>query len=179
MNVVLQARARMVAGEIDLATGNEKAAMNQLDHAVSQVAGKVRAVVGRAVLAQPPGDKDLGKAVGQRELHVGVGLVVAQQDVEARLALLDEVVFERQRLVLVGHQDVFQIDGLAHQRAGLGVGLRGFQQIRPDARAQVLGLAHVDHLALGVLVEVHAGLRGQSADFLVEVHEAEPCQFRQ
>jgi len=32
-----------------------------------------------------------------RELDVRVGLVVAQQDVEARLILLDQVVLERQR----------------------------------------------------------------------------------
>jgi hypothetical protein len=51
MNVVLQAGAGMIAGEIDLATGNEKAAMDQLDDAPGQAAGKVGAVVGRAVLA--------------------------------------------------------------------------------------------------------------------------------
>ena len=63
------------------------------------------------------------------------------------------------------------IDGLAHERAGLGVGLRGFKQVGADARAQVVGLADVDDLALGVLVEIHAGLGGQGADFLVEIHE--------
>jgi len=147
--------------------------MDELDDAVGQVAGKVRAVVGGAVLAQPAGDEDLGKPVGEGQLDVGVSLVVAQQDVETGLALLDEVVFKGQGLVLVGHQNVVQIDGLAHQRAGLGVGLRGFKKIRADARAQVLGLAHVDDLALGVLVEVNAGLGGEGADFLVEVHGGE------
>ena len=171
MNVVLQAGAGMVAREIDLAAGQKKAAMDQLDDAVGEVAGKIRAVVRRAVLAQAARDEDLGKAVGQRQLDVGIGLVVAQQDVEARLALLDEVVFKRQRLVLVGDQDVVDIDGLAHQRAGLGVGLRGLQQVGAHPRAQVFRLAHIDDLALGVLVEVHAGLGGQSADFLVEVHD--------
>ena len=171
MNVVLQAGAGMIAREIDLATGDKKAAMDELDHAIGEVAGKVGAEVGGAVLAQAAGDKDLGKAVGEGELDVGVGLVVAQQDVEARLALLDEIVFEGQGLVLVGDEDVFEIDGLAHQRAGLRVGLRGFKQIGAHAGAQVLGLAHIDDFALGVLVEIHAGLGGQGADFLVEVHD--------
>ena len=170
MNVVLQAGALVVAGEIDLATGNEKAAMDQLDDAPSQVAGKVWAVVGRAVLQQPPRHEDLGEAVPHRQLDVGIAFVVLEQNVEARLALLDQVGFERQRLGLVADQDVFQINGLAHQRARFGVGLRRLQQVRANARAQVLGLAHVDHRALGVLVEVDAGLRGQSADFLVKVH---------
>ena len=170
VDVVLQAGAGMVAGEIDLATGNEKAAMDELDDAIGEVAGKVGAVVGGAVLAQAAGDEDFGKAVGQRELDVGVGLVVAEQDVEAGLALLDEVVFKGQGFVFVGDQDVVEIDGLAHQRAGFGVGLGGFQEIRADARAQVFGLADVDDLALGVLVEIHAGLGGEGADFLVEIH---------
>ena len=66
MDVVLQAGAGMVAGEIDLATGNEKTAMDELDNAVGEVAGKVGAIVGRAVLAQAAGDEDLGKAIGAR-----------------------------------------------------------------------------------------------------------------
>ena len=170
MNVVLQAGAGMVAREIDLAAGEEKAAMDEFDDAVGEIAGKVRAVVGGAVLAQAAGDEDFGEAVGEGELDVGVGLVVAQQDVEARLALLDEVVFEGERFVLVGDEDVVDVDGLAHERAGFGVGLRGFKQVGADAGAQVLGLADVDDLALGVLVEVHAGLGGEGADFLVEIH---------
>ena len=176
VNVVLQAGAGMIAREIDLATGQQKAAMNEFDHAVGEVAGKVRAVIGRAVLAQAARDEDLGKAVGECELDVGVGLVVAQQDVESRLALLDEIVFEREGLVLVGDENVFEIDGLAHERAGFGVGLRGLEQIGAHARAEIVGLAHVDDFALGVLVEIHAGLGGQGADFLVEIHEEGPVR---
>ena len=146
--------------------------MDELDDAVGEVAGKVGAVIGGAVLAQPAGDEDFGKAIGERELYVGVGLVVAQQDVEARLALLDEVVFEGEGLVLVGYEDVVEVDGLAHERAGLGVGLRSLEQIGTDARAQVIRLAHVDHFAVGILVEIHAGLGWQAADFLVQVHGA-------
>ena len=177
VNVVLQAGAGVVAREVDLATGQKKAAVDQLDYAIGKVAGKVGAVIGCAVFAQTPRDKDLGKAVGERELDVGVGLVVAQQDVEARLALLDEVVFEGEGLVLIGDKDVFDIDGLAHERAGFGVGLRGFKQIGAHARAEIVGLAHIDDFALGVLVEIHAGLGGQGADFFVEIHEKRPARM--
>ncbi len=103
--------------------GMRKLRWMTIDEAVREVAGEIGAEVGGAVLAQAAGDEDLGVAVGERELDVGVGLVVAQQNVEARLALLDEVVFERERFVLVGDGDVFEVDGLAHERAGLGVGL--------------------------------------------------------
>ena len=177
LDVVLQAGARVVAREVDLATGDEEAAVDEVDQAVREVAGKVGAEVGAAVLAQAAGDEDFGIAVGERELDVGVGLVVAQQDVEARLALLDEVVFEREGFVLVGDGDVVHVDGLAHQRAGLGVGLRRFEEVGANARPQVLRLADVDHLALGVLVEIAAGERGEGADFRVEIHEGAEFKF--
>ena len=172
MNVVLQAGAGMVAREVDLATGQQKAAVNEFDHAVGEVAGKVGAVVGGAVFAQSARDEDLGEAVGEGELDVRVGLIVAQQDVEARLALLDEVVLESKGLMLVGDENVLDIDGLSHERAGFGVGLRRFKQIRADAGAQVFGLADIDHFAFCVLVEIHPGLGGKCADFLVEVHKS-------
>ena len=167
MDVVLQAGARMVAREIDFATGDEKAAVDEFDDAVGEVAGKVGAVVGGAVFAQAAGDEDFGEAIGEGEFDVGVGLVVAEQDVEARLALLDEVVFKSEGFVLVGDEDVVDVDGLAHEGAGFGVGLGGFKKVGADAGAEVLGLADVDDLALGVLIEVDAGLGGEEADFLV------------
>ena len=170
MNVVLQAGALVVAGEIDLATGQQEAAMDQFDDTVGEVAGKVGAVVGGAVLAEAAGDEDLGIAIGERELYVWVGLVVAQEDVEARLALLDQVVFEGEGFVLVGDEDVVDVDGLAHEGAGFGVCLGGLKQVGADAGAEVLGLPDVDDLAFGVLVEVHAWLGGEKADFLDEIH---------
>ncbi len=171
LDVVLQAGARMVAREIDLAAWNEEAAMDQVDETVGQVAGKVGAEVRAAVFAETPGDEDLWIAVAEGELDVGVGLVVAQQDVEARLLLLDEVVFECERFVLVGDGDVLDIDGLAHEGAGLGVGLGRLQKVADRTRrAQVFRLADVDDLALGVLVEVAAGLGGDGSNFLVEIH---------
>ena len=65
----------------------------------------------------------------------------------------------------------FDIDGLTHQRAGLRIFPAAFVEVAGHAAAQILGLAHVNDFTLGVLVEIHAGLRGQNADFLVEVHK--------
>jgi hypothetical protein len=48
MNVVLQAGARVIAREINLAAGQQEAAMNELDHAIGEVAGEVWAVVERS-----------------------------------------------------------------------------------------------------------------------------------
>ena len=72
--------------------------------------------------------------------------------------------------MLVGNKDVVDVDSLAHERAGFGVGLGGCQQVGADAGAKVIRLADVDDLAFGVFVEIHAGLGGEDADFLVEIH---------
>ena len=146
--------------------------MDQIDNAIRQVGREVRAIVSAAIFAQSARHIDARPAFAQRELHVRIRLVVAQQDVEARLALLDEIIFKRQRLFVVGDDDVFDIHRLAHQRAGLGVFPSPFVEIAGDAAPQVLRLAHIDHLALGVLVEIHARLGRNGADFGLQVHGA-------
>ena len=119
LDVELQAGPRMVAVQVDLAAWDQKRAMDQVDDAVRKVAGKVRTEVLAAILAQLARHEHLRVPVAHRQLHVRVGFVIAQENVEARLALLDQVVLKRERLVLVGNLDVIHIDGLAHQRARL------------------------------------------------------------
>ena len=160
----------MKAREIHFARGNQKIAVNQIDDAISEIGREIRTVVDTAILAQPARDINPRPALAQSEFHVRISFVVAQQDVEARLALLDEVVFERQRLFIIGDDDVVDIDGFAHQGAGLRVLPAAFVKIAGHAAAQVLRLAHVDDFALGVLVEIHAGLGRDGADFGEEVH---------
>ena len=160
----------MKAREVHLARRNQKIAVDEIDDAIREIGREVGAIVGAAVLAQAARDVDARPALAQRELHVRVSLVVAQQDVEARLALLDEIVFERQRFFVVGDDDVIDVDGFAHQRAGLRVLPAAFVEIAGDAAAQVLRLAHVDDFAFGVFVEIHAGLGGDGADFGQEIH---------
>ncbi len=116
-------------------------------------------------------------AVAQRELDVGVGLIVTEQNVEARLALLDEVVFQRERFPLVCDENVLEIDGLAHEGTGFCVGLVGGKKIGPHARAQVFCLSDVDHLAFGVLVEVTAGAGRECAYFVVQIHGKLPSTW--
>ena len=145
-------------------------AVNQIDDAIGEIGREVGAVIGAAIFAQAAGYEDAGIALGQGQFYVGVSLIVAQQDVEARLLLLDEVIFEGQRFFVIGDDDVVNVYGFADQRAGFGVFPAAFVEVRRDARAQVLRLAHVDDFALGVLVEIHAGGGGEAADFLGEIH---------
>ena len=59
LDVVLQAGARVVAVEVHLARRDEEAAVDEVDQPIGQVAGKERAKIGAAVLAQAAGDEDL------------------------------------------------------------------------------------------------------------------------
>src|ERR1039458_1400243 len=111
----------------------------------------IGAEVGGAVFAQTARDVDPRIFFG-RQFDVRISLVVAQQDVEARLVLLDEVVFERQRFLLVIDLDVLDVARLGDERAGLDVGQLVFREVAADAVAQDLSLAHVDDAAGAVLI---------------------------
>ncbi len=80
------------------------------------------------------------------------------------------MVFKREGFLVIGDHDVVDIGRLAHKRARLRIFPTPFMKIRRDPRAQILRLANVDDLALGVLVEVHAGRSGNRADFGSKVH---------
>ena len=82
--------------------------VDEMDEAMSEIARKIRTVIGGPVFLQPSGDVDARKAlVG--ELDVWIGLVVAQQDVVARLVLLDEIVLECQRFFVVVDKDIVDV----------------------------------------------------------------------
>ena len=91
------------------------------------------------------GDQDVGK-----------GFVIAQQHVVAGFQLLDEVLFQEQRLG-------FGARGQEHHRRclknhlGNAAGMAGGAGIVGDPRLEVARLADVQHFALGVEHPVNAG----------------------
>ena len=134
----------MKSGEIHFAGRNQKIAVDQIDDAIREIGREIGTVIRAAVFAQAARDVNPRPALAQREFHVGIGLVVAQQDVESRLALLDKIVLQRQRLFVVRDDNVVNVDRLAHQRASLGVLPSAFVKIAGHAAAQILRLADVD-----------------------------------
>ena len=100
VDVIFEAWMRMLAREIDVARRDLEVAMNKVHKAMRQVGREVRPKVGGSILAQAPRDIHPRVAFGG-ELDVGVGFIVPQQDVVARLPLLDEVVFECERFLFV------------------------------------------------------------------------------
>ncbi len=121
MNVVLKARPRMFAREIHRAGRHQEVFMDQVNHAIGEVRGKIRPKINGAIFLQATRDINARILFIRGVLNVRICFVVAKQDVEFRLVLLDEVVFERQRFFLVVDDDIFQIGDLANERSGLGV----------------------------------------------------------
>src|SRR6202522_2640523 len=93
MDVKLQAGMRMRAREIHFARGNLEVAMDEMHQPVRQVAREIRAVVDGTVLDEAA-RHIYARILLVGELDVRESLVVPQQDVEARLPLLDEIVLD-------------------------------------------------------------------------------------
>src|SRR5438445_248887 len=87
----------MKARQIHFARGNQKMPVDQVNNPVRQVGREVGAVVGAAIFSKAARDIDSRESLPQSELYVRRSLIVAQQDVETRLCLLDATIFESKR----------------------------------------------------------------------------------
>ncbi len=168
LDVVVQARAAAAPAGLGSGAGAEHEDLRE------QVEGAAHALgVGVGTEVGAPGPVALAGEVDAREVLVegdrdeGVGLVVAQADVEARAVLLDEALLGEQRLGLGGDDEALDVLDAAHHlgmaRAAWHI---GFGEVRGDALADRLGLADVEHAALAVAEQVDAGLVGKAAALL-------------
>ena len=120
-----------------------------------------------AVPLHPAGQQHLGKRLlGDHDK--GVGLVVPEQDIVARLVMPHQVLFTDQGLDLIGHHDPIQVGDLGQHAPGLEILASGSLKIGAHPVAQHLGLADVDGLALGVLEQVYPRLPGQALELVLE-----------
>ncbi len=147
MDVILQAGPWMTPAQIHGARRHQKMLVDQMNQPVSEAGREVRPEVGRAVFVQPARHIDAWVFLERRVTDVGIGLVVAQEDVELRHVPLDEIVFKRQRLFLVVHDDVVKVGNFANERTGLGVLPARFEEVRFDAAAQRARLSDVEDFA--------------------------------
>jgi hypothetical protein len=113
---------------------------------------------------------DARERLVHRDRDVGIGLVVAQPDVEARLVLLDEVLLDEQRLGLRADEDeLHRVDRIDHlERAAR----HRIGEMAGDPLLDGLGLADVDDLPGLVAEQVHARAVGQLAARLGEAGAA-------
>jgi len=127
----LQARMLVEPGQVDLAGRDFEVPVNEAHQPVGQIGRKVWPVIRRSVFPQPARDVNPRIfLIGQ--LDIRVSFVVAKQDIEARLPLLDQVIFESQRLFFVVDQDVFQVCRGRDQAGGLGIQQPLFRKIIPN-----------------------------------------------
>ncbi len=120
MNVKLQARLGMIARQIHFAGGHQEVTVNEMHQPVRQISREIRPVIRRAIFAQTPCNIH-ARVFFAGELDVWIGLVVSQQDVEARLPLLDEIILQRERLFLVVDQDVVDVASFGEERICLRI----------------------------------------------------------
>ena len=109
---------------------------------------------------ESPHHQHTRKRLAERHGNARIALVVPERDVELRVVLLDQVVFEEQGLRLAGSDDGVQIGHLPQQETVLRAVPVIAGEIVADPRAETFGLAHVDDFAFRVLPEVHPGTLG-------------------
>ena len=136
-----------------------------------QIAREIRAIVTGAVFENAPGDVD-ARIFFVGEFDVREGFVIAQEDVEARFVLLDEVVFKGERFLIVIDLNKINVARFGDETTGLGFRQPVFIEVTPYAAAKILRLADVEILPFAIFVKVNARLGGKLRYFLAEFHLA-------
>ena len=166
LDLVLQARAVAVAEVVVGAAPQQEVLLDDFQGLAHGHRGSVGAEVAAAVLDDAAGGED-ARPVAPGHLDAQVALVVLEADVVARLVLLDEVVLEDQRFLLVaGHQGL-DVLHLAHEEGHVRAAVAA-PQVGAHPRAQLLGLAHVNDLAAAVPHQVDAGPGGQRVELVLQ-----------
>ena len=96
----------------------------------------------------------------RRDLQIRITLVVAKENVVARVERLDQVVLEQQRLGLGANDRRLHPNDLADHVADARAAVVLLEVAR-HALAQIARLADVEHRVLRVEIAVHAGQAGQ------------------
>ncbi len=158
----MQAGTRAVLKKRIAAIANQEQLLQVVERLAHRAAAGIRPEVTPLAGARPAVETQPRKRMVGGDVDVGVALVVPQQDVEPRLVLLDQVVFEQQRLRFgVGHRHLDARHEL-HHRGGLCRRLRAMKVARHPF-FQVPRLADIDDLVLRVEHAIHAGAMGQRA----------------
>ena len=161
LDVVVEAGAAGAAAGLRALAGAELEQLaEQVERLAHPLGAREGAEVGAAGAVLLAGEVDARVVLVEADRDVGVGLVVAEADVEARPVALDEALLGEQRLGLVGgDQDVEAVDPRGEPRLAAG-------EVRGDPFADRARLADVEQLAVAVVEEVDAGGVGQLAALL-------------
>ncbi len=114
------------------------------------------------------GEHHPGILVVYRDGDVRERFVVAQPDVERGSMPLDEVLLEMKRLDLAAGDDHLDIGHARRQELDRGPAVGRLLEVRANAGAERLRLAHVQHLARVVAEQVDARLRRERLELILD-----------
>jgi hypothetical protein len=186
LDVVEEARppeGSLALPDVDRAGPEGEEAADQVHRLVDAARRGVGAEVAAAVGVQLPRPLDAREVLAERDPDVRVALVVLEADVEARLVALDQVGLEEERLRDRVRQRVLDV-GDAVDRLADPVHLavpgsgRLLLPVAAHARAEVLGLADVQHGPARVAHEVDAGPGRQAGERGFELRGHAPMLHR-
>src|SRR5262249_11366032 len=110
LDVVVQARGAAAPAGVGGGAGAEHEDLREeVERAGDALGVGVGAEVGAALAVALAGEVDAGVVLVEGDRDEGIGLVVAQADVEARAVLLDEALLGEQRLGLGGDDDALDV----------------------------------------------------------------------
>ncbi len=139
---------RQLAGAIG------KQLLQQIERLVHGLRIRERPEVTRGSVAERACPQDAREVLAERDLHVGIGLVVLEPDVVARLVLLDEARLEE---ICLGdrprHRELDAVRALDHADVA---DIQGRAEVRPDPIAKNVGFPDVEDAPAAVLEQVDA-----------------------
>ncbi len=118
--------------------------MDEGENATREIGREIRAEVGSAIFLNFAGEVDARIFFVERELDVGISLVVDKTDVEFWLVALDEIVFEGEGFARIVEDNGVEVGNLAGERASFGVHPARFEEVGTDAAAERCGFADVE-----------------------------------
>ncbi|MCY1526627.1 hypothetical protein D9M68_616630 [compost metagenome] len=155
LDLVLQAGPCAVFEVAVFTLADQEGFLQQVEAFANRPRAGVRAKIAAFLLLRPTVDAQPW-VIAIREKYVGIGLIVAQQDVVGRPPLLDQCLFEQQGFGFIGGNRGFDLDDPGHQRSGLRR-QTALAEVARQAFLQVFRLADIEQLGVRIEHAVNAG----------------------
>ena len=168
LDLILQARPCAIAEEAVPAVAHAEHLFHQRQGFANAAGAGIGAEIAGAGPALAAMKGNARVLVRGGDLDIGVGLIVAQQNIVRRAQGLDQRLLKQQRLRLAGGDGGLHAGDTADQRPGFGAG-DVFLEIGIQPGAQIPGFPHIEHSAIVVQHPVNTGLAGAMGEKLLGV----------
>ena len=116
----------------------------------------VRSEITGTVLDYTTGKENF-RIISCTDAYPRIGLGVFKKDIVSRLELLDEIVFQKQGICFSFNYSIFRISYFRDHHSSLACKPLCRNKILSYPLVQVLGLAHINDIPLGVIIPVDTG----------------------